>query len=234
MTEALVGFEGDHQLAAMLELVPLIGVLRRCPPEHAVIVARAAFDAGVRVLEVTMDSDRAAWQLGAVCEALGDGAVVGAGTVTSSVDVAEACQSGAAFLIAPNCDPAVVEAAHDRGVRMVPGVMTPTELLAARRAGATLAKLFPAGPFGPSFVSTLREPIPDVQLIVTGGIGLQELRPFLDAGAFAVGIGGVLFPSRALRECDTAFIGEAARQLVEVATSPGVCHSPPATLGGER
>jgi len=233
MTEALAGSEGDLLLAA-LEAVPLIGVLRRCSAEHAVAIARAAVDAGIRVIEVTMDSDRAAWQLGAVCEALSGGAVVGAGTVTTPADVARACQSGAAFLVSPNSDPAVVEAAHHRGVRMVPGVMTPTELIAARRAGVTLAKLFPAGPLGPSFVSALRSPVPDVRLIATGGIGLQALRAFLDAGAFAIGVGSELFPRSALQDGNTMSVGAAARQLVEAATLPGVRHCSPGTHGGER
>jgi 2-dehydro-3-deoxyphosphogluconate aldolase/(4S)-4-hydroxy-2-oxoglutarate aldolase len=228
MTEALVEFERDRQLAAMLEAVPLIGVLRRCPPERSVMVARAAVDAGIRVIEVTMESDRAAWQLGALSEALGDSAVVGAGTVTNPSDVARACRSGAEFLVAPDCDPTVVEASHRRGVRIVPGVMTPTELLAARRLGVTLAKLFPAGPLGPSYLSTLRGPVRGMQLIATGGIRLESLPAFLDAGAFAIGLGSELFPHGALHVGDVMAIAAAARQLVEVATLSGGHRGSPA------
>lgn len=201
-------------LLSAFEMVPLVGVLRRCPPEHAVAMARAAHDAGFRAIEVTMESERATWQLAAIRDALPESAVVGAGTVTTLADVSTACNAGAAFLVAPNCEPSVIREAHRHDAVMVPGVMTPTELLTARRCGASLAKLFPAGALGPAYLRTLRGPVPDVKLIATGGIGPGSLREFLTAGALAVGVGSELFLASALRVGDAEAVAAMARGLI--------------------
>lgn len=195
-----------------------MGVIRRCPPEHVERIALAAAAGGLMVVEVTMDSERAADQIERVCAAVPEHVVVGAGTVTSMSDVDTALSAGAGFLVAPGFDPAVVQRAVARGVTIVPGVMTPSEAMAAVDAlsGAgppPVCKLFPAGVLGVDFLQAMSAPFADVRWICTGGIGIENARGFLDAGA-AVGLGSCLFPDVALTAGDAEIVEALVRQAV--------------------
>jgi 2-dehydro-3-deoxyphosphogluconate aldolase/(4S)-4-hydroxy-2-oxoglutarate aldolase len=117
---------------------------------------------------------------------------VGAGTVLSRDQLAAARRTGADFAVAPIVDPALVREATAAGMPFVPGALTPTEIATAWSAGATFVKLFPATAVGPAFVRELRGPMPDVELIPTGGVDAESARAFLDAGAAAVGIGSAI------------------------------------------
>jgi 2-dehydro-3-deoxyphosphogluconate aldolase/(4S)-4-hydroxy-2-oxoglutarate aldolase len=153
-------------------------------------------DDGVRVLEITFDAPGAADDLRAVRDHLGALGVtdvwLGAGTVRSPDGVERALAAGAAFAVAPVLDPAVTRAALAAELPFVPGCYTPTEADLAWRAGATFVKLFPGSSLGPVHVRELRAPLPEIELIVTGGVDATNARAFLDAGAVAVGIGSAL------------------------------------------
>lgn len=175
----------------------LVAVLRRVEPRESLIrLVDELADAGVRCFEITLDAPAAAGDLAAVRDCVGardDGPyVVGAGTVLSDAQLDAARDGGAEFAVSPVLDPRLMERALADGMPFVPGAMTPTEIRAAWEAGATFVKLFPASAAGPMLVREVRGPLPQVQLVATGGIDAANARAFLDAGAVAVGIGGAI------------------------------------------
>lgn len=175
----------------------LIVVLRRVEPRDRLLslVAELADD-GVRAFEITMDASNAADDLAAARRSLherSDGPfLVGAGTILGQDQLDEARRAEADFGVAPLLDIGLLRSAVEAGLPFIPGAMTPTEVATAWAAGATFVKLFPASAVGPSFVRELRGPLPDVQIIPTGGIGATNAAAFLEAGAAAVGIGSAI------------------------------------------
>ena len=174
----------------------LIAILRRVEPQERLLSLAAELAAdGVRVLEVTFDGATAADDLIAVRERLkaeGSDVVVGAGTIVTHERMEAALSSGAEFLVAPTLDLAIVGAAIERGVPVIPGAYSPTEISLAWDAGATFVKVFPAASVGPSFVRELRGPLREIELVATGGVDAANTAAFLEAGCVAVGIGGAL------------------------------------------
>jgi 2-dehydro-3-deoxyphosphogluconate aldolase/(4S)-4-hydroxy-2-oxoglutarate aldolase len=175
----------------------LVAILRRVEPRAALLdLVTGLADAGVRVLEITFDAPSAETDLVAVRERLAartDGPfVVGAGTLRRPSQLEAAVRADAAFGVAPALDAGLLAAALDAGLPFLPGALTPTEIVAAHEAGATFVKLFPASAVGPAFVRELRGPLPDVELVPTGGIDAANAGAFLTAGASAVGVGGAL------------------------------------------
>lgn len=183
------------EVAAAIRLERLVVVLRRVAPRaRLVALVRELADAGARVFEVTFDAPSAAGDLVACRDALGHGGgiLVGAGTIRSGAMVEAAVAAGAAFGVSPVFDPAILDAALERGLPYVPGAFSPTEIDAAWRAGATFVKLFPASSVGPGHVRELRGPLAEIELIPTGGIDASSAGAFLEAGAVAVGVGGAI------------------------------------------
>jgi 2-dehydro-3-deoxyphosphogluconate aldolase/(4S)-4-hydroxy-2-oxoglutarate aldolase len=187
----------SSEVAAAIRRERLIVVLRRvAPTERLVELVLSLADAGARVFEVTFDAPTAAADLVACREALAraqaSDCVVGAGTIRTVASLDAAGDAGAQFVVSPLLDQAIVEAALARGLPAIPGAFTPTEIEAAWRAGATFVKLFPASSAGPGHVRELRGPMPEIELVPTGGIDTSSAAAFLAAGAVAVGIGGAI------------------------------------------
>lgn len=196
----------DGSVAEAIRSHRLVAVLRRVEPrERLVALVDELVDDGVRVLEITMDSPSAADDLAAVRERVaGRGVMVGAGTILGGTQLEDALTAGADFGVAPILDLGLLGGALAAGLPFVPGAMTPTEVATAWASGATFVKLFPASAVGPGMVRELRGPLPDVQVIATGGIDAANAAAFLEAGAAAVGIGGAL--TRADREARRAIV----------------------------
>jgi 2-dehydro-3-deoxyphosphogluconate aldolase / (4S)-4-hydroxy-2-oxoglutarate aldolase len=166
----------------------VVAVLRRLPDVDSVIEALAA--GGIRIVEVTLDSDDA---LGAIERARSTGELtVLAGTVRTARDVDAAVAAGAEACVAPALVPEMVERCQELGVPAIPGALTPSELEAALALGAELVKLFPVSLVGPGYVREVLAPLAGLELIVTGGVDASNARAFLDAGAVAVGVGSAL------------------------------------------
>ena len=189
----------------------LIAVLRRVQPREALIgLVEELAEAGVRIFEITLDAPEGAEDLAAVRAHLaGRDCLVGAGTILRREQLDAARRADADFAVAPLLDPDLLRNAVEGGLPFVPGAMTPTEAAAAWDAGATFVKLFPASAVGPAFVRELRGPLPDVQLIPTGGIDATNAGAFLAAGAAAVGIGGAI--TRATPEERRALVASVVR-----------------------
>jgi 2-dehydro-3-deoxyphosphogluconate aldolase/(4S)-4-hydroxy-2-oxoglutarate aldolase len=184
-------------VAAAIRRHRLVAVLRRIAPQAALqdLVNELA-DAGARAFEVTFDTPTADADLVAVraCLATRDDGpyLVGAGTILRRNQLEAARRAGADFAGAPLLDVSLVDTAVSEGLPFIPGAFTPSEVHAAWAAGATFVELFPASAAGPSFVREVRGPMPEVELIASGGVDASNARAFLDAGAAAVGIGGAL------------------------------------------
>ena len=189
----------------------LIAVLRRVQPREALIgLVEELAEAGVRIFEITLDAPEGAEDLAAVRGHLaGRDCLVGAGTILRREQLDAARRADADFAVAPLLDPDLLRNAVEGGLPFVPGAMTPTEAAAAWDAGATFVKLFPASAVGPAFVRELRGPLPDVQLIPTGGIDATNAGAFLATGAAAVGIGGAI--TRATPEERRALVASVVR-----------------------
>jgi 2-dehydro-3-deoxyphosphogluconate aldolase / (4S)-4-hydroxy-2-oxoglutarate aldolase len=185
------------EAAAAIRRERLVVVLRRVTPRARLTsLVEELADAGVRAFEITFDAPEAASDLVACRDAVagsgGEPAVFGAGTLRSAAALEAALEAGADFGVSPSLDPAIVAAALGRGMPFVAGALTPTEIDAAWRAGSTFVKVFPASSVGPGHLREIRGPMPEVQLIPTGGIDWSSAVAFLAAGAVAVGIGGAI------------------------------------------
>ena len=174
----------------------LIVVLRRVEPRDRLLaLVDELAEAGARLFEITLDLPGGAEDLAAVRVHLSgrsDPHLVGAGTVLRRSQLDDAAAAGADFAVAPILDHDLLAAAVERGLPFIPGALTPTEIASAWEAGATFVKLFPASAVGPALVRELRGPMPEVELIPTGGVNVSNAAAFLESGAAAVGIGGAI------------------------------------------
>ncbi|TPQ22169.1 bifunctional 4-hydroxy-2-oxoglutarate aldolase/2-dehydro-3-deoxy-phosphogluconate aldolase [Streptomyces sporangiiformans] len=179
-------------LTPQLDSTRVMAILRSADASGLSAVARALADGGITCLEVTLTTSGALDALAAIRDELGTEVAVGVGTVITTGHARDALAAGAEFLVAPVVDTEVIRGAADRGTPCYPGAWTPTEVSTAWRAGAAAVKLFPASTGGPAHLRQLRAPLPDVPLLAVGGVGIDQARDYLDAGARAVGIGSPL------------------------------------------
>jgi 2-dehydro-3-deoxyphosphogluconate aldolase/(4S)-4-hydroxy-2-oxoglutarate aldolase len=170
---------------------PVIAVVRHEDDAVAEQIARAAAAGGIRLLEITFTVPSAAALIARLRRDLPD-TVIGAGTVLTAAQVAEAADAGAEFMVSPITDREVISAASDRAVPFLAGAATPTEVASAASAGAAAVKIFPASSLGIAFVSAVKDVLPDIALMPTGGIRPADIASWLTAGATAVGLAGAL------------------------------------------
>ncbi len=193
----------------------VVAIARGVTPETARAVADALATGGVGAFEITLNEpiDRALRGIEAVA-ARSRGLEVGAGTVLTIKSAQAAIDAGATFLVMPHTDPELVDWAAARGIAALPGAATPTEILAAWRAGAAAVKVFPASSLGPTFLREVRGPLPDIPLLPTGGVTADTAGAFIAAGAIAVGLGGWL-----IGDGEPARVTTRARQVVAAVTA---------------
>jgi 2-dehydro-3-deoxyphosphogluconate aldolase / (4S)-4-hydroxy-2-oxoglutarate aldolase len=177
-------------LLADLRAAPVVAILRR-PRVDIAVCARALLGAGVRFIEVTIDSPGAISFLESAATDF-KGALFGAGTVTLPDLAEKAIQAGARFLVTPNFNPEVIGVARSHGIPIFSGAMTPTEIFSAYQGGAEVIKVFPAATLGSAYFKELRGPFPEIPLMATGGINVDNAPDFFVAGATALGVGSSL------------------------------------------
>lgn len=183
----------------------VMAVLRVGPDGgDALPLAERLVAAGVTAVEYTMDSPDPLATIARLRLALDPAVAVGAGTVTTIDQLGPLTDAGASFVVSPHTDPALVEAARLRGLEPIPGVLSATEIRTALGAGASILKLFPAGPMGTDYLRALRGPFAGVDWVPTGGIALGDVGDWLDAGALCVGVGSALWST-----ADPAVLDEA-------------------------
>ena len=191
-----------------------LGIIRVQTSEDLVRIAEALHAGGLSCLEITMNTPGALRAIEAAREELPD-VLMGAGTVLDAATACQAILAGAQFLVTPTVKLDVIETAHRYGVPVIPGAMTPTEILTAWEAGADLVKVFPASVLGPKYIQEIHGPLPQIPLVPTGGITADNAGEFIRAGAVAVCVGSWLVDKRALTEGRYEVLTQRARQLVE-------------------
>jgi 2-dehydro-3-deoxyphosphogluconate aldolase/(4S)-4-hydroxy-2-oxoglutarate aldolase len=170
----------------------VIAVLRAAHARDYAPVIEALLAGGVRSIELTLSTPGVLEELPQLARRFGDAVEIGVGTVTDVGQMEELVDAGASYIVTPHTDPAIVQAGISRGVPVYPGGLTPTELLAGWRAGATAVKVFPASTVGPGYLAQLRGPFPDMDFIPSGGISIDDVAAWIRAGALAVSLGGPL------------------------------------------
>ncbi len=203
------------QTLARIRATGIIPVIRAPSSEEALAAVEAMRAGGIDLVELTMTVPGAIKVIEKVVERHGDTIVVGAGTVLD-VETARACiLAGAAFVVSPAVDVPTIQMCRTYGIPVVPGALTPTEVVAAWRAGADLVKVFPCGAVGgSSYIKALRAPLPQIELVPTGGVTVATVGDFITAGACAVGAGADLVDIARLRRGDHAGVTETARSYV--------------------
>jgi 2-dehydro-3-deoxyphosphogluconate aldolase/(4S)-4-hydroxy-2-oxoglutarate aldolase len=192
----------------------VVPVIRAQSADEAAQAIDAIQKGGLSVLEITMTVPGAVELIREVARRATD-ALVGAGTVLDP-DTARACiDAGARFVVSPALNVLTIDACREAGVPVLPGALTPTEVVTAWNAGADLVKVFPANALGgPSYIKSLKAPLPQIGLVPTGGVNLQTAKDFIKAGAAALGVGADLVDLAALRRGEAGLITERARQFL--------------------
>jgi 2-dehydro-3-deoxyphosphogluconate aldolase/(4S)-4-hydroxy-2-oxoglutarate aldolase len=195
-------------------VVPVV----RAPSAHLAIRAvEAVLAGGISVFEITMTVPGALAVIRSLVERFGDRATVGAGTVLSASDALACIDAGAQFVVSPGLDLATIEAVHGRDLPVMPGALTPTEIITAWKAGADMVKVFPCSAVGGAkYLRALRGPLPDVKMLPTGGVSLSTAQDYIEAGAAALGLGSELVDVKALAAGDDAAVTDRARELLAV------------------
>jgi 2-dehydro-3-deoxyphosphogluconate aldolase/(4S)-4-hydroxy-2-oxoglutarate aldolase len=193
----------------------VVAVIRMKDAARLAATAAALRKGGVTALEVTMTVPGAADIIREMVRTREPGTLIGAGTVLDAGTATDVIAAGADFVVSPVTDRDMVLACREAGVLVAPGAFTPTEIVAAWRAGADIVKVFPATSLGPQFFRDLHGPLPQIRLMPTGGVTVENAREFLVAGACCVGLGTALIDAKAVEAGDWEAIASRAKRLVD-------------------
>src|SRR5687768_3341373 len=201
-------------IVAGIERGRVVAVLPLADPARLRAVIDALAAGGVRVFEVTMTVPRAIELIGQLAAGLDETLLIGAGTVIDADTARRAIDAGARFVVSPVFRRDLLETCHEHDVPAMPGCFTPTEILDAWEAGADIVKLFPSTSLGPTFIKDVRAPLPQLKLMPTGGVSIDNAADWLRAGAVAVGVGSALIDAAAVQAGDFAALTQRAERLV--------------------
>lgn len=202
--------------------VGIVPVVRAPSPELAIAVARAVCAGGIPIVEVTMTVPGAISVIEELTRTMDGEMLVGAGTVLGAETAARCIDAGAEFLVSPGFDVETVKLANFQEKLIMAGALTPTEIITAWKAGSDFVKVFPCGNVGgPSYIRAIKGALPHIPVVPTGGVNLETAAEFLCAGASALGIGGELISTAALKSGNMIAITQAARQYVAIVREAG-------------
>jgi len=193
----------------------VVAVVRVESTREALEVCPAIARGGVKPVEVTMTVPNAIDVIKEFKSTVKDEVLVGAGTVLDPETARVAILAGVDYIVTPTLNLKVIEMCHRYGIVVIPGAFTPTEILTAWEAGADIVKVFPAGVAGPQYLKDIKGPLPQVRLLPTGGVTLENTPDFIKAGAVAVAVGTALVDKKLVAEKKFDLITERARQFVE-------------------
>ncbi len=198
-----------------IRAIGIIPVVRAQSAAEALAAVDAICAGGIPVLEITMTVPGAVQIINELAKRLGDDALIGAGTVLDAETARQCIDAGARFIVSPSLDVPTIEACRTLRVPVFPGAMTPTEVVTAWKAGAAAVKVFPANAVGgAAYLKSLKAPLPQIELVPTGGVSLKNIAEYIAAGALAVGVGADLVDLAAVRNGDAASITAKAREYV--------------------
>jgi 2-dehydro-3-deoxyphosphogluconate aldolase/(4S)-4-hydroxy-2-oxoglutarate aldolase len=203
-----------QQPQTLLEQHKLIAIIRGVSGDDADRTLEALAEGGIRLIEVTMNTEGATDAIRRAVRRFGDQVSIGAGTVLDEEMARAALDAGAQYLISPNVDEGMIAYALKQGVPVWPGAMTPTEIVRAWKLGAGAVKVFPSGSLGLAYIKEIRAPLSHIPMIATGGVSLDNVTAFLEAGVVGVGIGGNLVDRKRIAAGKFDEIRDLAEQFV--------------------
>jgi len=205
-----------QQVRARIEEIGIIPAIRVSSPEDALFAAEAVSAGGIPIVEVTMTVPGAIEVIRSLV-ANRPGVIVGAGTVWNTGTAKQCMDAGANFLTITGFDPHIVEVANAASVVVIPGALTPTEVMMAWKAGSDFVKIFPCAQMGgPSYIKTLKSPYPQIPMIASGGVNEQNLAEYIEAGVSAAGIGAHLIPRKAIELRQASRIHQLAARCLRI------------------
>jgi len=205
------------EITNRIETTGIVPIVRAPSAEVAASAARAILAAGIDILEITMTVPNALDLLRKLRAELGQSVLLGAGTVLDAQTARDCISAGAEFIVAPGFDVETVRACHALDKPCMPGVLTPTEVITAWKAGADMVKIFPCSAMGgASYLRALKAPLPQVKMMPTGGVDVTTAADFIKAGACALGVGAAVVDLKLLAKEGPGAVIERCRQLVEV------------------
>ncbi|OAT81870.1 2-dehydro-3-deoxyphosphogluconate aldolase [Bacillus sp. MKU004] len=195
----------------------LVAVIREATPQTIVPIANALYEGGVKVIEITAETPKFTRLIEVAREELDGRVLTGAGTVLDPETARAAIMAGSEFIVSPSFNPETVRMTKRYGIPSIPGALTPTEILNAYELGADMIKVFPANTFGPGYVKNIHGPFPTIPLMVTGGINMDNIEEYIEAGALAVGLGSNLVnPKQLHSEEDFQRLTQKAREYARI------------------
>lgn len=212
---------------------PVVAVLRARDATDYGPVIEALLAGGIRCIELTLSTPGVFTELPRLLERFGSGADMGIGTVTTLAQAEEAIEGGAAYIVTPVTGLDIIRLCTSKGVPVYPGGLTPTELHTAWSAGATAVKIFPASTVGPGYISQLRGPFPDIQVMPSGGVDIGDIPAWIHAGAVAVSLGGPLLQD-ALSGGSLPDLTRRARTVTDLVADTLATAGPQQQRAGER
>ena len=201
-------------VVAAVEDAGIVAVIRIKEPARLKAVVDAIAEGGVRVLEVTMTVPGAVELIADLAPRMPPGFILGAGTVVDALTAGRVIDAGAKFIVSPVFRQEVISACHARDVAAMPGCFSPTEILNAWDGGADVVKVFPATALGPGYIKDVRAPLPQVKLMPTGGVTVDNAGEWIAAGAVAVGVGSALLDAKAIAEGRYDVLRRSAERIV--------------------
>ncbi|OIJ08199.1 2-dehydro-3-deoxyphosphogluconate aldolase [Anaerobacillus arseniciselenatis] len=191
------------ELLQQIKEKAIVAVIRGAKPENILPIAKALSGGGVKTLEITVETPKVLTLIEEVSSTLGDDVIVGAGTVLDSETARAAIMAGAKFIFSPIVDQEMIKLTKRYGVISIPGALTPTEILRAYESGADIVKVFPANAFGPDYLNAVHGPLPHIPLMPTGGIDVDNVADYINAGAVAAGVGSTLVNTKGIIDENT-------------------------------
>lgn len=204
------------QVLDRIRSIGIIPVVRASSGEEALQAVEAIKAGGLPILEITMTVPGAVRIIETIAKRFGDEVLVGAGTVLDADTARECVGAGAQFVVSPALNLETIAFCRQAGCAVMPGALTPTEIVQAWSAGADFVKVFPCGAMGgASYIKSLRAPLPQIELVPTGGVSLSTAASFIEAGAAAIGVGADLVDLKAIRSGDSEKVTEMTRAYLE-------------------
>lgn len=198
----------------------IIAIVRGMEPEHCVNLARALYEGGINMVEITFNQksddhfQATTKAIRAISEELPDQVMVGAGTVLTKEQVDLAKEAGALYIITPSTNPEVIRYAKEQGLVTMPGAMTPSEIATAYEAGADFVKIFPVGNLGAAYIKAVKAPMSHIPVLAVGGVNEKNVAEFIKAGAIGAGVGGNLVNAQWIQNGEFDKITALAREFV--------------------
>ena len=197
--------------------IGIVPVVRASSGQQAIQAAEAVCVGGIPIVELTMTVPGAVEVIAQLARSMGKDVLIGAGTVLDAETAQRCLEAGAQFLVSPGTDVPTIQLAKQESVLIMAGALTPTEVITAWKAGSDFVKIFPCGTVGGAkYIKALKAPLPQIPMVPTGGVNLETAADFLRAGASALGVGGELISSSALKSGNVKAITDSAKQYVAI------------------